>query len=118
MSPVHAPAGVPSLLALRDTIAAVKAGDPLAPVTVVVPSSYAGLSLRRLLASGDLGPPPSGAVGLVNVRFLVAARVAELLGAAALAAQGRRPVSRPVRAEAVRSVLADQPLGFAPVATH
>ena len=118
MSPVHAPAGVPALVALRDTISAVKGGDPLAPVTVVVPSSYAGLSLRRLLAAGDLGPTPSGSVGLVNVRFLVAARVAELLGAGALAAQGRRPVSRPVRAEAVRSVLAERPLGFAAVATH
>jgi RecB family exonuclease len=120
MASVHAPAGTPALLALRDTVLAVKRGDPLAPVTVVVPSSYAALSLRRLLAAGDLGPSPrsSVATGLVNVRFLVAARVAELLGAATLAAQGRRPVSRPVRAEAVRSVLAERPLGFAPVAGH
>jgi RecB family exonuclease len=79
---------------LRATIAAAKGSDPLAPVTVIVPSNYAGLSLRRVL----------GKSGLVNVRFLVMPRVAELLGAPSLAGE-RVPLTRWARAEAVRAVL-------------
>ncbi len=58
-----------------------KGGDPLAPVSVVVPSTYAGLDLRH-----DLGRR-----GSTNVHFLVLSRLDELLGAPSLAAQGRRP---------------------------
>src|SRR5262249_59382679 len=62
------------------------------------PSTDAGLAARGALAGRD---------GFVNVRFLALARLAELLGAPALAAQRRRPLSRPLRAEAVRAVLAE-----------
>src|SRR5690606_2588789 len=44
--------------------------------------------------------------------------LAELLGASALAAQGRRPVSTPVIAAAVRRALDEEPGMFAPVAGH
>ena len=87
--------------ALADVIAAGKDGDPLAPVTVVVPGNLTGLALRR-----ELGARPGG---IVNVRFMVLDRLAELLGAGALAAAGRRPLDDAVRAALVRQVLADRP---------
>ena len=72
------PFGRPAARALRDEIARAQADDPLAPVTVVVPRNVAGLATRRLLASGDLGPAPgSPGRGLVNVRFLTLARLAD-----------------------------------------
>ena len=42
--------------ALRAEIVAAKGAEPLAPVTVVVPSNHVGVAARRLLASGRLGP--------------------------------------------------------------
>jgi ATP-dependent helicase/nuclease subunit B len=104
--------GPPAQRALWRAIDELKADDPLAPVTVAVPSAYAGLSLRRALA-GRAGTP-----GLVNVRFLPLNRVAELLGAPALAQPDRRPLTPAVRAAAVRAALADEPGVFGPVATH
>ena len=55
------------------------------------------------------GPVAGAGVGLAAVAFLTTYRLAELLGAAALAGQGRRPVSTPVLAAAVRAELAAQP---------
>ncbi len=103
------PFGVQANALLRERITAAKGGDALAPVTVVVPSNYAGLSLRRVL--GKQG-------GLVNVRFMVLARVAELLGAPLLAKEGRRPLTRAIRREAVRAALDARPGFFGPVAGH
>ncbi|HVF74905.1 MAG TPA: PD-(D/E)XK nuclease family protein [Acidimicrobiales bacterium] len=102
--------GRPAQEALAAAVVEAKGGDPLAPVTVAVPSVFAGLALRRVLAA-LLG-------GLVNVRFLVPARVAELLGAPRLASMGRRPLTRAIRAEAVRRALADDPGPFGDVALH
>ncbi len=69
-------------------IAAGRAGDPLAPVTVIVPSHAAGLQLRRRLA---------GITPFAGVRFETLPRIAELLGAGHLAAVGRAPLARPIR---------------------
>lgn len=110
------PYGRPAALTLRDAVVAAKGGDPLAPITVAVPSNYAGLSLRRRLGAGELSLGPRE--GLVNVRFLVLARIAELLGAPSLATQGRRPLTGPVRAEAARAALAADPGLFRDVAQH
>ncbi|MGB6837835.1 MAG: PD-(D/E)XK nuclease family protein, partial [Dehalococcoidia bacterium] len=111
MPPLHlVPYGSPALDALRDAIAESKGEDQLQPVTVAVPSNYAGLSLRR-----SLGASPGG---LVNVRFIVLARVAELLGSPALASTGKRPLTSAVSAEAVRAALAAEPGIFAPVREH
>ncbi|MGE5596496.1 MAG: hypothetical protein ACM3S1_10745, partial [Hyphomicrobiales bacterium] len=102
------PFGAPARAALRRAITAGRAGDPLAPVTVAVPSNYAGLALRRTLARD----------GLVNVRFAVLDRAAELLGAPALAAEGRSPLTPALRAEALRCALDEEPGPFAAVANH
>jgi ATP-dependent helicase/nuclease subunit B len=104
--------GPPAQRALWRAIDELKTDDPLAPVTVAVPSAYAGLSLRRALA-GRADTP-----GLVNVRFLSLNRVAELLGAPSLAQPDRRPLTPALRAAAVRTALADEPGVFSPVAAH
>lgn len=104
--------------ALRAEIAATKGNDALAPVTVVVPSNHVGVATRRLLASGTLGPTCGHGVGLVAVAFMTPYRLAELLGAPTLAATGRRPVSTPMIAAALRASLSEQPGLFAPVAEH
>ncbi len=104
------PYGPAAVAALREAIAAAKGDDPLQPVTVAVPSNYAGLSLRRTLGATGRG--------LVNVRFIVLPRIAELLGSPALAAEGKRPLTGPVRAEAVRTVVAADPGIFGEVSDH
>ncbi|HMK12959.1 MAG TPA: hypothetical protein VK461_15320, partial [Acidimicrobiales bacterium] len=95
------PFGAAATDALATTIAAAKAGDVLAPVTVIVPGNLTGLALRR-----QLGGRPSG---LLNVRFFVLDRLAELVGAGTLAAKGRRPLDDAVTAALVRQVLAARP---------
>ena len=116
---VPSPYGRAASEALQGEIARVKQGSPLAPVTVIVPGNSVGVAVRRLLASGELGPVSSAGAGLIGVNFLTTYRLAELLAAPQLAAAGRRPVSTPVVAAAVRRVLAEDPGRlFEPVATH
>ncbi len=103
---------------LRGVIAGAKGDDPLAPVTVVVPSNHVGVASRRRLASGALGPVCGRGTGLIAVDFLTVYRLAELYGAPALAGSGRRPVSTPVVAAALRGALAADAGVFAPVAEH
>ena len=79
---------------LQRLVQEAKAVNPLAPVTVAPPNPYAGISLRRILA---------GESGLLNVRFMVTARLAEYLGAPAMADRGKRPLSPPVEAATVRA---------------
>jgi hypothetical protein len=112
------PYGPDAARALHAAVVAAKHGDPLAPVTVVVPTNYAGVAARRLLGSGALGRVTPAGDGVAGVTFLTVHRLAELLGAPTLAAAHRRPVSTPVLAAAVRSVLADAPGRFRPVAEH
>ena len=104
--------------ALRDVVAARKHDDPLAPVTVIVPTNYVGVAARRLLAGGSLGRLTSAGEGVAGVTFLTVYRLAELLGAPRLATASRRPVSTPVLAAAIRHALAHEPGMFAPVAEH
>lgn len=107
--------GRPASQALARAIAAAKAGAALAPVTVIVPSNFAGLSARRLLGSKALAD--SGiANGIANVSFLTPFRLAELLAADQLL--DSRPLTNPVLGAAVRLALAAEPGPFAPVAEH
>jgi len=103
---------------LRDAVAEAKHDEPLAPVTVVVPTNSVGVAARRMLASGELGALTTHGRGVVGVNFLTVLRLAELLGAPRLAREQRRPVSTPVVASAVRRALAAEPGMFAPVAQH
>lgn len=96
---------------LSRAIREAKAGSPLAPVTVIVPSNVAGLSLRHLLGSGALG-----AAGTANVSFTTPFEVLGLLSTDVLA--DRRPLTNPVLASAVRLALADDPGPFRDVADH
>jgi hypothetical protein len=60
---VPTPFGRPALEALAGVVAEAQGGDPLAPVTVVVPSAPASVSVRRAL--GRHSP-----TGTANVRTL------------------------------------------------
>jgi hypothetical protein len=70
-----------------EAIARERGANPLAPVTVLVPSHTAGLQMRRRLAA--IGP-------FAGVRFETLPRLAELLGAGGLAAHRRSPLARPI----------------------
>src|SRR5437870_4721601 len=93
---VTAAYGPPAAHALRDAVAVAKGDDPLTPVTVIVPTNYVGVAVRRQLATGNLGPVAGRGNGIAGVTFLTLYRMAELLGAPRLAAAQRRPVSSPV----------------------
>ena len=112
------PYGRPAAARLRARLSAAKADDPLHPVTVLVPTNYVGVSTRRLLASGELGAVTARGGGIAGLTLLTVYRLAELLGAPALAAAGRRPVSTPLLGAVVRQVLRADPGIFAPVAEH
>ncbi|HEY5886402.1 MAG TPA: PD-(D/E)XK nuclease family protein, partial [Acidimicrobiales bacterium] len=74
--------------------------DPLAPVTVVVPSAPASVSVRRALGR-------HADTGLANVRTLALPQLAELLASPLASAGGRRPLSPTWNAATVRAGLAD-----------
>ncbi|MEQ4209653.1 PD-(D/E)XK nuclease family protein [Actinopolymorpha sp. B9G3] len=99
---------------LRRTVAEVKRDDPLAPVTLVVPTNLCGLVARRMLARG-YGSAHRGIAGLAVATL---PRLAELIAAPTLTGQGRRPVTGPILAAAWRRALAEDPGPFEPVATH
>ncbi len=102
--------GRPATEALADAIASAKGGHPLDPVTVLVASNLAGLSVRRLIGGGALGGR-----GLANVSFLTPLRLAELLAAEHLPGL---PVTNAVLAAAARRVLRHRPAPFGAVADH
>lgn len=103
--------GRPATEALVRAIQRAKQAGPLHPVTVLVGSNFVGLSLRRLLGSGQLG-----GTGLANVSFLTPFQLAELLAPPPI--PGQRPLTNPVLGAAVRRSMADDPGPFATVVDH
>ena len=93
---------------LWDAVRSAQAGDPLEPVTVVGPSNYANLSLRHSFARK----------GFANVRFMAFPRLAELLGARSLAAQGLTPLSPVLESAATRAVSEDATGALRSVRSH
>ncbi|MFV0306490.1 MAG: PD-(D/E)XK nuclease family protein [Desertimonas sp.] len=89
--------GAASFDALAAAVRDVQGHDPLAPVTIIVPTNTAGVMARRAL--GRRG-------GAANVDVLTLYRLAELLAARSLVAEARTPVSTPVVDIAVREALA------------
>lgn len=106
--------GAPAYEALRLAVSAAKAGDPLAPVTLIVPGERIGVAARRGLARGLTDDRP----GIAALQVVTLRRLAEILSGEQLARSGRRPVTGPVLIGALRAVLAEQPGIFAPVAEH
>ncbi|MCY3910334.1 MAG: PD-(D/E)XK nuclease family protein, partial [bacterium] len=105
------PYGPPATERLGEQIAAFKQGDPLAPVTVVVPTNVAKLGTRRAL--GAKVP------GIAAVDFLKLFDLAERLAGQQMAMEfERKPLSGPVLSATVRSVLNTDPGLFQASARH
>ncbi len=96
------------IMPLAREVEQAKGGDPLAPVTVVGPTIYSNLTLRRSL----------GRTGFANVKFLVFPRLSEYLGAPALAARGIRPLTPIVEGAAVRAVVGRTTGALAALGSH
>jgi hypothetical protein len=103
------PYGAPAIEALTAAVGASKAIDPLAPVTVVVPSALAAVTIRRRLVNRG------GIIALDTVTF---PGLAARLAAARLAADGRKPLGGLHRAALARSVLARERARLTSAADH
>ena len=96
---------------LGERIDAHKRDNPLAPVTVVVPTNIAGLATRRALGTRNKG--------IAAVNFLKLFDLAERLAGRQMADEHRRrPLSEPVLSANVRMVLNTDPGLFRASARH
>ncbi len=105
--------GASAYEALGLAVAEVKDGDPLAPVSVLVPANLCGVVARRVLARGV-----AGRGGVAGLSVLTVDRLAERIAAPALTGAGRRPATSAVLAAAWRRALAGDAGVFAAVAAH
>ena len=90
------PFGAPAVDALLTAVGGAKASDPLAPVTVIVTSALAAVTVRRRLASRN---------GIVALDTVVLPGLATRLAGDRVAADGRRPLSGLQSAALARAVL-------------
>ncbi len=97
---VVTPFGRPAVEALAAVVADAQGDDPLAPVTVVVPSAPAGVAVRRALGRRS-------GTGLANVRTLALPQLADLLASSASADGDHGPLTRTRAAAAIRAGFAD-----------
>ena len=107
--------GTPAFEALGAAVDEFQRGDPTAPVVVIAPSARAARFLRHRLAAR---PRAGGTRGLVNLRFLVPADLAEELGGQACRLAGRRPLTRAALGAAARAALRERPAFLAAIAEH
>ena len=77
----------------------------LCSVTVIVPSNYVAVTLRRDLASGNYGATSWVGAGLVATDFVTSYRLAETLCGEYFLAQGQQPIRDVVIGTFVRQVL-------------
>ncbi|GAA0931778.1 hypothetical protein GCM10009554_15900 [Kribbella koreensis] len=98
--------GAAALAKLGEVVTALKADDPMKPVTLLLPNNLAGVTARRFLARTTIG-----ALYLATLP-----RLAEQLSAGALAP--RRPATRPIVAATWRTALSKAPGVFEAVADH
>ena len=93
---------------LWELVNELKRDDLMASVTVVSPSRYASLALRQEL----------GDTGFINVRFIQMPVLAELLGGAALAAKGKKPLTSILQSISLRQMLSETTGLLRPVRLH
>ena len=104
--------GRPALETLRTVVTAAKSGDPMAPVTILVPNNIAGIVARRYLAAGLEGRGP----GVAGLFVTTLPRLAEQLATTAL--HPRRPATSAITAAAWRRALAEDAGCFDVVKSH
>ena len=109
---VKSPYGTAAIDALDRVVRSLQHDDPFQAVTVLCPSTPAGLVARRTMLTLRPG------AGLTNVGFMSVNRIAELVASASLAADQRFPASQSVVRAALRAQLAHDPGRFAPCARH
>ena len=102
--------GPASIDLLSNQLADLKAGDPMAHVTVIVNSNAAAVATRRGLAAGQSG--------IANVDFGTLRTMSARLGAGRLPSAIRQPASDPLTTSAIRAALHEEPGIFQPVANH
>lgn len=102
--------GAPARAALASVIGFAQRDDPLAPVTVIVPSALAGTTLKRALA-GEFG-------GMLAVGFESLPGLAARLATPRLAAQRRPPLDSLTAHAIVSGLLASEPGSFGELAEH
>jgi RecB family exonuclease len=98
-----------ALGALAAAISDAKGTDPLAAVTVAVPTNTCGVMTRRALGRQR---------GIAGVDMVTLNRLAELIAGPTLASAGRSPMSTPVIDLTIGGILSDDPGPFGAVATH
>lgn len=106
--------GRPASQVLATLISSARGSDPLRPVTVIVPSNFVGLSIRRLFGTGVLAAGERA--GVANVAFVTPFQLVEQVASDLLLES--RPITNPVLGAAVRRALVDDPGPYAPVAQH
>ena len=89
--------GAPATRALAALIAAIKGDDPLQPVTVVMPSALAAVTMRRALATD----------GLVATELVTLPALVPRLAARVVAQHEARPIGSLEMRLVIRSVLAE-----------
>jgi len=117
MSAAAAPPSLASVTVdpLYQAVATSKDGDPLAPVTIVTPSTYAAVATRRALALAAGSRAPGG---VANVSCTALDLLVAQLGAPSLWRQGLRPVPAAVETEVIRQVAADGAEPWRRLASH